>query len=376
MPEVGFPLSNQSLSAAELDRRLEEAVRQHERAEKLVCFYLNQIKRRAVYKDFGFANVYDYALERFGFAHRKTRALITLGRQLNRLEQIARAMTEGRFGWSKASLVARVATKETEEEWVEAASALSFRELERKIRDDLSPGGGTVSMWLSDEQTAVWARALEICRRMAGEELEPGRCLELIAGEFLATYEHMMQMESPKDDDDDGDVPGLVESEAALSEEEVADAAREPETTEDLMMCPDEDGLPSPAVTSYQKIHRHVLGRDRYRCQYPGCSAMSCLHVHHIEFRSRFGSKGKKDSSRCHHPSNLTALCVVHHKMVHAGTIGVKGKAPGELEWRRPPLMESAMQFVESKIDILERFEPDDFETAESEAEPVSSTTF
>lgn len=358
MPDTGFPLTNQQLSAAELDRRLEEAVRQQERADKLVCFYLNQIKRRKVYQDFGFANVYDYALERFGFGHRKTRALITLGRQLNRLEQVTRAMAEGRIGWTKASLVARVASKETEEEWVEAASALSYRELELKIRDNLKPGGGTVSMWLSDEQTAVLARALEICRRMAGEELEPGKCLELIAGEFLATYEHMMLMENNE----------LEEPEVALSEEELVQAAEEQETGEDLVMCPDGDDLPSPTAKCYKKIHRHVLERDRYRCQYPGCSMMSCLHVHHIEFRSRFG---KKAWSRCNHASNLSTLCGVHHRMVHAGTIGVQGKAPGELEWRRPPLMESAMQFVESKIDILERFEPDDFETPESEPEPI-----
>ena len=61
------------LSAAELDHRLEKAVQDQERAEKLICFYLYQIKRRGHYRVFGFENVYDYAMERFSFCHSKTR---------------------------------------------------------------------------------------------------------------------------------------------------------------------------------------------------------------------------------------------------------------------------------------------------------------
>ncbi len=30
--------------------------------------------------------------------------------------------------------------------------------------------------------------------------------------------------------------------------------------------------------------------------------------------------------------------------MLHAGLIGVSGKAPGELEWRRPAVMETAAE--------------------------------
>jgi hypothetical protein len=30
--------------------------------------------------------------------------------------------------------------------------------------------------------------------------------------------------------------------------------------------------------------------------------------------------------------------------MIHAGTIGVKGRAPSELTWRRPTLMENALR--------------------------------
>ena len=46
--------------------------------------------------------------------------------------------------------------------------------------------------------------------------------------------------------------------------------------------------------------------------------------------------------------------------MLHAGNIGLSGRAPAALDWRRPELMEStADRFNEL---AAEAFEPDDFE--------------
>jgi hypothetical protein len=104
-------------------------------------------------------------------------------------------------------------------------------------------------------------------------------------------------------------------------------------------MCPEGDQLPSPVAAPYSKTHRRVLERDGYRCTYPGCSNRMTLHVHHVEYRSRGGTKGKAAS---HSEANLICLCHVHHRMVHASLVGVKGKAPDRLEWRRPQLMEEA----------------------------------
>jgi hypothetical protein len=103
---------------------------------------------------------------------------------------VTEALARGDIGWTKAS---RVATKKDEEEWVDKAVNLSTRQLERQIRDQLQPGGSSVNWFLTAEQSAVVARAMEICRRMSGEEIDPGRCLDLICGEFLATYEYMAE---------------------------------------------------------------------------------------------------------------------------------------------------------------------------------------
>ena len=54
------------LSVAELDGKLEEAAADNERSEKLICFYLFEMRNRRGHESFGFASIYDYAAERFG----------------------------------------------------------------------------------------------------------------------------------------------------------------------------------------------------------------------------------------------------------------------------------------------------------------------
>ena len=61
------------------------------------------------------------------------------------------------------------------------------------------------------------------------------------------------------------------------------------------------------------------------------------LHPHHLEFRSKFGSKSKAE---CEDPSNITTLCYFHHLLVHQGVVKVKGKAPLDMKWTKPTLVD------------------------------------
>jgi hypothetical protein len=52
---------------------------------------------------------------------------------------------------------------------------------------------------------------------------------------------------------------------------------------------------------------------DEIMCEMPGCWAVSS-DIHHIEPRSKFGSKRKDEQDN---PSNLIALCRRHHEEAH-----------------------------------------------------------
>ena len=321
------------LSIAELDQRLEQAVRENDRSERLICDCLLAMVERRGYEKFGFCDIYYYAEGRFGFSPRKTRYLLRLAQQLRRLPQIKEALGEGRLGWTKASRIARVATPEDEVTWLDSALSLSVRELDQKINAERDAMGVKLRAWLTRDQAAVWDYALEVCRRLNGEDLDVGRCLEHIAGEFLSTYAYIAYQKE-EGECYDTDVLQQQPVENGPSDEAAA--------TLELEICPDNDDLPSPTASlQYGRTWRFVLERDAYRCQYPDCGARRELHVHHIVFRSHSGKKGRRRSNS---PENLVTVCVSHHRMIHAGTIGVTGQAPSRLTWRRPELMENLLR--------------------------------
>jgi len=58
---------------------------------------------------------------------------------------------------------------------------------------------------------------------------------------------------------------------------------------------------------AYRQLCWRVLERDAWKCQ--SCGARQHLQVHHIEFRSHFGSDSEE---------NLLTLCAQCHGVVHA----------------------------------------------------------
>jgi hypothetical protein len=71
-----------------------------------------------------------------------------------------------------------------------------------------------------------------------------------------------------------------------------------------------------------------VFVRDDWRCVVPGCTSMRNLHDHHVRFRSHGGSNALE---------NRVTLCAWHHlRGVHAGVIGIEGRAPDALRFQLP----------------------------------------
>ena len=332
MTELFTTLPN--LTNAEVDEKLESAVVLNMKTERLICCYLSAMRERGAFRDFGFSSIYDYADERFGFSSRKTRYLIYLGRRLDELPQLREALKEGKIGWCKARLIASRATAEDEVMWLDTALSLSVRELTRRIKDGADDLASTVQFWMAHTQRATWENALEICRRVAGTQLPPGEALKLIAGEIIATYAHLLNHDDQEVEDE---VEVDVEVEASEDDVEESEADVKGTPIDDRVICPDkENELPTPLkIISYSDASKEVFDRDRWRCQYPGCSARSELHSHHIQFRSRLGSDD---------PSNRVTICALHPRMIHGEVIGVSGRAPLELDWQLPRLMELALE--------------------------------
>ncbi len=130
-------------------------------------------------------------MELIGVKPRKAQYLVFIADRLEKLPVIAAAFNAGELPWTKAREIVRVATLETEQEWLEKAKKLSNRELEKTVRKHEGTGSGefvTLTISMPVELLSVWHDTYELAERVSGGELEKWQVLEPDLAEFMSTY--------------------------------------------------------------------------------------------------------------------------------------------------------------------------------------------
>ena len=348
----------EQLSNGELDQQLETATIMSEKAELLICCYLSAMSDRGAFRAFGYTCITDYARARFGFEDRKTRYLVSLGRDIKRLPKIRAALASGKLGWCKASRIAAVAKPANEAMWLESALSLTVQQLAKRIKDGTDSLTSVLHLPLTEERRILWENALEIFRRRAGAEISPVEAFELMVAEVIAEWAHVLPKTEPSDTPDEPVEPDEPETETAMpTDEDDAPATNPPADHENETgpVFPPVEAIDTRMDTgqivqpnlfeselaaeaefeknpNYEPMRMLVLERDGWQCSYPSCGARAQLHVHHIQYRSH---------GVIHSPWNLTTVCNFHHDLIHKKHVGLKGRAPHALEWTPPKLMKA-----------------------------------
>jgi len=337
------------LSDEELDLKLEEAVIDSEKAEMLVCCYLSEVRERRLFVAFGYANISDYAFARFGFRARKTHYLVRLGQRIKRLPKLREAMAKGKIGWCKASRIADVAAPENEVTWIESALSSSVQQLEKKIKDGTDTRATMLHFPLSAGMRGLWEDTLEIFRRRSGAEISPLAVFEYLLAEKVAEWGHYLAPDKTSETPEDEAATAPEEDDAPDTDSPQAESETETGPVFPWAEQIDTDPILQPSLfeseaaaeadyesdPEYKRMRDLVLERNGFQCTVPYCSARSQLTVHHIQYRSR---------GVCHSPWNLTTICTFHHSLIHAERIRVKGRAPQDLEWTFPKLMQAVLE--------------------------------
>ena len=81
----------------------------------------------------GYGSIVEYAHRLFGYEPRFTRERLRVAEALEELPELSRALRDGRSSWSVARELTRVATPETEAEWIAVAQGRTSREVERLV---------------------------------------------------------------------------------------------------------------------------------------------------------------------------------------------------------------------------------------------------
>jgi len=147
---------------------------------------------------------------RFHLAPRKTRELLRIARALEDLPQIDAAFAEGEVLWSAVREISRVATKETEKEWLDLARESSMRKIEQAVsrarygeqppRDPygLSHLKLKVLAELSLEDHAIWQSAFDRVAADFGGELDAATVLLVLAKQYLEQPLNRQETEARK----------------------------------------------------------------------------------------------------------------------------------------------------------------------------------
>jgi len=125
------------LATRELIAQVRRLLATERRAERLICRYLADLADRVRQRQDVALDAYVDELHAarcfFGLGVRDTRERVRIGRALRELPQIERAFIDGELSFSRVREVTRVATAQSEQEWLELAQRLDMRSLERRV---------------------------------------------------------------------------------------------------------------------------------------------------------------------------------------------------------------------------------------------------
>lgn len=182
------------------------------RAERLVCRYLadlaDRVRQRSDATLMAYSDEFDAIRRCFGLGLREARERLRVGRALRRLPQLERAFVAGELAYSRIREVTRVATAQTELEWLERARHMNMRELERQVAQPPQPAAREraaispslrVSFELSVDAWTLVQRALQQVRSITGSDLSDGEALEVLARGALARTADLEDLAGPAD---------------------------------------------------------------------------------------------------------------------------------------------------------------------------------
>jgi hypothetical protein len=238
----------------------------------------------------------------------------------------------------------RIATPETEREWVAKAKKLTAEDLERVVaraRPGDAPSRRLLMAALNErttrmlvdlpaEEMEMISLALDEVRRQAGAKLSSAEALTYLCADWLGG-----EAREVKTAERFQVIVHVGEDGKSWVETADGQAPLKPEIVERLLCdCTvrlqreSKDGTMAVSRahrTVSEVTRRAVAARDGRRCRVPGCRRRCWLDAHHITWYSRGGR---------HQIKNLIFLCRWHHAQHHDGKLLVEVNAKGELRFR------------------------------------------
>jgi hypothetical protein len=319
-----------------VDHRLREYARHRSALDAAEAFDLVRAEQLKIYVSFGFVSLYEYMERVLGYKPHTARERMRVARALAALPETTAALARGALSYSAVRELTRVATAETEADWLAQAEGLVANQIESLVANhrpgdrpddptdpDLRPR--VVRLELPPEVYALWRQARRVVADERGAEISDADFLETICRSVIApgTGEsgpaHQIAYQQCQD-------CRRATQNGAGREIDVGPEVLERAACDAKLLGSLDATTPERATTTVTpRIREQVFARDHHRCTVPGCRSGRNLEVHHLIEQARGGM---------HELWNLTLLCSGHHAALHAGLLTMRGQAPYLIEFR------------------------------------------
>ncbi len=308
---------------------------------------LRELKRLEMWRDLGYATAFEYLETELGYTPRMAYERLKIAEALAELPNLEAALAANELHLSAVRELSRVATPDTEEEWLDKAIGLNLREVEQLVcghkygdrpDDPPDPKLRRRTLTFADilpETDAMLRQARIAAATEHAGALDDNAMLQLL----LRTY---LSGAAPDDIPRPAYQMTITTCRRCKASAQVAGGRVQPVDRAtvacaacDAIELGDVEGPPERATSTVTpRLREQVFQRDKLACTVPGCRATRNLAIHHIEHQEHGGK---------HQLSNLTLLCFAHHKMHHDGRLDISGEAPDRLTFRwRPRIVPAA----------------------------------
>jgi Holliday junction resolvase RuvA-like protein/HNH endonuclease len=325
----------------DLDRQLRAVARRRAALDHEELTLIREAIRVQLWRPLGMTSMREYMEQVMGYSPHVASERLRVADALDALTAFDEALATGELSYSAVRELTRIATRKTEDAWLEAAHGKNLRQIEELVAErepgdapddapkpDIRPRRR--SMLLRPAADAILLTARKMIEDARGERIDESDLIEEMGRLAIAALSGATATSTaPR-----AQIARITRCDACgqahhhAAGRKIAITQAEYETAAcDALMIGSLDAAPERASSTIPPAtRRFVLHRDGDRCTVPGCRASRNLDCHHIKPREQGGG---------HEPENLTTLCAGHHAALHRGELVIEGKAPAIKVTRR-----------------------------------------
>ena len=198
--EMGIDAADVRSELVVLHKRLKRIARIRGALDVQEAESLRDAQRLQLWRAFGYASLADYMTNELGYSFRTAEDRLRMANALPQLPKLTEALQTGNLNFSQARELARVATPDTEQVWIDKAADLNVRQVEQAVAghckgdlpdDPIDPRLVRKTLWLSvrPETDVLFREARKVLDKERGEKLDDDAVLEALCRGYLRGHQ-------------------------------------------------------------------------------------------------------------------------------------------------------------------------------------------